>query len=254
MRYYQYIFSFSLLFASLGLLAQEKEEEVLIDPILIHLQGKLISRYDSQPVPFAYVVNLRSHGGTTTDSEGHFSIQMLNVDSLRISAMGYMREWTGIPSNQHQDSLFVIRLRPNVYTIGEVEVKGKTSFRQDWGGTGKPIDLSPELRGDAFNEKPTLLAAIFQPASFLQYHLSKKEKAKRQAREAVANQKDWERLSQLYNREMVLSITGLSDEEADDFMVWFNSKSLLNSRSTEYDVRAAITHQYRIYKAERNDE
>ena len=253
MRYFLYIFIFLFLFSSIYAMAQ-KEEEILIDPILIHLQGVLISNLDSLPVPYAHIVNLRTHGGTTTNAEGRFNIQMLNVDSLRISAMGYMREMITIPPNQNKDSIFVVLIRPIRYAIGEVVVKGRSPVNVGDLGTGKPVDISPELRGDAFNEKPPWYASIFSPASFLQYHMSKKEKEKRKIREAMVSEKDWERLSQLYNLKMVEEITGLTGEEADDFMIWFNSKSLLNSRSTEYDVRAAISHQYKIYKAERDEE
>ena len=254
MRHYQYILTFFFLFNTANLLAQESEE-ILIDPILIHLKGVLINRTDSTPVPFASVVNLRTHGGTTTNPEGRFSLQALNVDSLRISAMGYMREWIAIPPDQHQDSIFVIKLRPIVHALGEVTVVARSqSINNNWGGTGKPSDISPELRGDAFNSKPSLLAAVFAPASFLQYHLSRKEKAKRQARQTIVDQQNWERLSVLYNKDMVMNLTGLNDEDSDDFMIWFNAKSLLTSRSTEYDVRAAITHQYEIYKKEKNEQ
>ena len=254
MRYYQYIYTFFSLLISFNVFAQ-KENEILIDPILIHLKGVLISSADSLPIPYAHVVNLRTHGGTTTNAEGRFSIQMLNVDSLRISALGYMREWIAIPSNQNKDSILVVSIRPVRYAIGEVVVRGKSPTPSNLGelGTGKPVDISPELRGDAFNEKPPWYASIFAPASFLQYHLSRREKEKRMAREAMISEKDWEHLSQLYNLKMVEEITGLTGDAADNFMIWFNSKSLLNARSNEYDVRAAITQQYKIYTAEKNE-
>ena len=250
MKHYQYLNILFFLLISVNVFSQE--EEIIIDPILINLKGVLISKNDSLPVPYAHVVNLRTHGGTTTDAEGRFSIQMLNVDSLRISALGYMREWIAIPVNQNKDSTLIVSVRPIIYAIDEVTVRGRSPIYVGELGTGKPVDISPELRGDAFNSKPPWYASIFAPASFLQYHLSKKEKAKRMAREAMIAEKDWERLSQLYNLKTIEEMTGLTGEEADLFMIWFNSKSLLNARSTEYDVRAAISQQYKIYKAEKD--
>ena len=96
------------------------------------------------------------------------------------------------------------------------------------------------------------ILSIHSPVSLLHYYLSRKEKAKRQARKTIASQQDWERLSVLYNKEMVMNLTGLSNDDADDFIIWLNAKSLLASNSTEYDVRATITNQYGIYKNEKN--
>ena len=63
-------------------------------------------------------------------------------------------------------------------------------------------------------------------------------------------EKDWEALSKLYNKEIVEEITGLTGEKVDNFMVWLNSKSLLNTHSAEYDIRYIILSQLKIYRIE----
>jgi hypothetical protein len=47
-----------------------------------------------------------------------------------------------------------------------------------------------------------------------------------------------------------MELTGLNDTDADDFMLYINSKGLLSHMSTEYDVRAVIREQFKIYKQE----
>jgi len=47
-------------------------------------------------------------------------------------------------------------------------------------------------------------------------------------------------------------LTGLNDEEADEFMVWFNSQNVLPYTSTEYQVRASIREYFEIYKKKKN--
>ena len=47
-----------------------------------------------------------------------------------------------------------------------------------------------------------------------------------------------------------MELTGLNDPQADIFMTWFNSKNLLSHMSTDYDVRAAIVEQFKIYQNE----
>ena len=226
-------------------------QDDLIDPVLLHLKGKLVSKDDGLPVPYAHVVNMRTHGGTTTDSQGRFSMEVLNVDSLAISAMGFLKEYAHIPPFHNEDSLLVIQVNPIRYAIGEVKITGQANkVNMDGISTGKPVNIDPQLRGDAFNSKPPWYAAIFSPASFLQYHISRKEKQKREVRAAIISDKQWEYLSQFYNKEVVMSLTGLNELDADTFMIYFNSKSVLTPRSTEYDVREAILKQFEQYQQE----
>ena len=248
-----YIFTFVLLMVIQPVLAQDDDD--LIDPVLIQLKGTLVNNDDGSPVPYASIVNMRTHGGTTTDSRGRFTLETLNVDSLSISAMGFMKQYLRIPPKQHQDSLLVIQMRPIRYAIGEVKVTGEAKkINMEGVPTGKTVNISPELRGDAYNKKPSWLAAIFSPASFLQYHLSRSEKEKRNVREAMITEKQWEYLSQYYNKDMVMTLTGLNEQDADSFMVYFNSKSVLTPTSTEYDVRASIIKEFENYKKETQKE
>jgi hypothetical protein len=143
-------------------------------------------------------------------------------------------------------------LNPMNYNLGEVQVQGDRTKIDLGFETGKPTDIAPELRGDAFNENPPVLAALFNPISFWQYHLSKREKQKREVRKAMALEKNWEMHSKNYNKEMVMLLTGLSEPEADTFMVWFNGQNALPFTSSEYQVRAAILDYFELYKQEGN--
>lgn len=248
-----FVYLLFLFFLVLVFPVQAQEPDVLIDPILLRLRGRLVNKDDGLPVPYAHVVNLRTHGGTTTDEQGRFFLEMLNVDSLSISAMGYMKEYISIPPFQHEDSLLVIEVRPVRYAIGEVEVEGR-AIRPDLYGisTGKPDSISPELRGDAYNAPPPWYSALFSPASFLQYHLSGREREKRNTRQAIISNQQWEYLSQWYNKDMVMKLTGLDEQEADSFMIYFNAKSVLEPRFREYDVKAAIVREFENYQKEKN--
>ncbi|WP_163716382.1 hypothetical protein [Mangrovibacterium lignilyticum] len=230
----------------------QAQDEDIIDPVLIFLKARLVDKDDGSPVGYAHVVNMRTRGGTTTDVNGYFSMEMLNVDSLGITAMSYMKEYIHIPPYYNEDSLLTIYARPLRIAIGEVKVTGQgMKVNMDGVSTGKPDAIDPELRGDAFNKKPSILAALFSPASFLQYHLSKREKQKRDVRAAMISDAQWERLSQYYNKDVVMNLTGLNGAEADTFMIFFNQKSVLTAHSREYDVREAILKQYELYMQEK---
>jgi hypothetical protein len=239
-----------LLFAGHTSLAQV--DLSLVDPILVRLKGRIINTADSSGVPYANIVNNRYRGGTITSNNGYFTLDVLNIDSLIVTSVGYEKKVIYIPHNYMGQEVLTFTLNPVSYSVGEVEVKGKSQSLDLGLGTGKPVEIPPELRGDAFNEKPPIMAALFNPVSFLQYYLSDRERRKRDVREAMALQRNWEMHSQNYNKEMVMLLTGTNEAEADSFMVWFNAQNVLPYTSTEYEVRASIIYYYGIYRQEKN--
>jgi len=241
-----FILFLSLLWISA--VAQIDEEE--IDPMLINFKAQVISAADSSAVPYANIINNRTHSGTITNGEGYFSLEMLNIDSLIITSVGYEKSVLKVPRGYSEYNTFIFVIKPMNYAIGEVEVKGERQSMDLGLGAGKPIDLDPELRGDAFNERPPVLAAFFNPISYWQYHLSKKEKRKRRVREAMALEQNWELHSKNYNKEKVMMLTGLDELQADTFMIWFNGQNILPYTSTEYQIRASILEYFELYREE----
>lgn len=228
--------------------AQENSE---VDPMPIRLKGRILSFGDNIPVAYAHVINNRTHSGTISNAEGLFTMEMLNIDSLVISSLGFLKEDFKVPYNYNNDSIITFNLRPVSIAIRQVDVTGdKPKVNMDGIPIGKPVDIDPKLRGDAFNENPPIIAAFFNPISFWYYYLSKKEIRKRNVREAMLIEKNWELHSQNYNKEVVKSLTGLNDQQTEVFMIWFNSLDILPYTSTEYEVRSSIRKYFEIYKSE----
>lgn len=248
MKYQTFLFFLILFFCAGGLFAQDPED---IDPMPVKLKGQVLSLGDNSPVAYAYVLNFRTHSGVTTDEQGRFTMDMLNIDSLAISSLSYTKMTFRIPANYNENTVQVFYLKPVRFALPEVQVAGQQRKpNMDGVPMGKKLDLDPQLRGNAFNEKPPVLAAFFNPISFLQYYTSKKEKEKREARKAIITEKHWEVLSQFYTKKLVMELTGLSEERADELMIYINSKGLLSHMSNEYDVRSTIRGQYNLFKAE----
>ncbi len=229
-------------------LGQNFDDE--IDPLPIRLKGQIVNLEDGSPIPYAHVINMRTHGGTTTDVDGKFVLDMLNIDSLAISAMGFKKSYLQIDPKHNEQNLYIIRAIPIRFAIGEVEVTGQAQKPNLGLPEAKTLDISPELRGDAFNKKPPIIAALFSPVSFLRYYTSGEEREKRNVRQAIVSEEHWQMLSRYYTKDIVMNLTGLNEKEADQFMFYFNSKGILNHTSSEYQVRAAIIEQYKLYVAE----
>ncbi|RIJ50199.1 hypothetical protein D1614_05500 [Maribellus luteus] len=239
----------ALLFIALLLVlnARAQNNADMIDPMLIELKARLLSTADSSAVPYANIVLHRTHSGTITNNDGYFSLEMLNIDSLEVTSVGYKKTVLKIPSYYTGFETLNFYMEPVLYRVGEVTVEGQ-SRQLDYFEHGQPTVIPPELRGDAFNEKPPVLAAFFNPVSFWQYHLSKKEKRKRAVREDMAVMRNWEMHSLNYNKEMVIKLTGLNEAYADTFMVWFNGQNVLPYTASEYQVRASIVEYYLLFK------
>lgn len=237
-----------------GSLAHAQSDAPKLDSVFIMLKARLVDKGDGSPVAYAHIVNARTQQGTTTDNDGYFSLEMLKVDSLGILAIGYMKDYLHVPANYSPDSVFAFYARSLRFPLSEVEVTAnKKELEIEGLGTGKPVDISPELRGDAFNSKPFFLVAAKSPTSFLYYLLSGREKEKRKVRTSIAENERWEQLSKVYNREKVMELTGLNKQEADTFMIYFNQNYPIAKLSSEYDVRVAIFDQYSAYKREHNE-
>ena len=66
-----------------------QNEDFEVDPMLIELKAEILSVADSSGIPYANIILHRTHSGTITNGEGHFSLEMLNIDSLEVTSVGY---------------------------------------------------------------------------------------------------------------------------------------------------------------------
>ncbi len=235
------------IFASLITPAQTEE----VDPMPIKLKGQVLNLEDEMPVPNAIIMNMRTKATISADLQGRFTMDALNIDSLQITSLGYSKSVAHIPANYSEMNVLIIYAKPVRFSIPDVNVKGaQKKVNMDGVPVGKDTKVAPELRGDAYNKKPPVIAAIVNPASFIQYHLGKSEKEKRETRKAIVTERQWEMISQFYNKKLVQELTGLNNTEADYFMMYINGKGLLNEMRTEYDVRNIIKEQFKLYKAD----
>lgn len=228
--------------------AQDNEYEV--DPMLIELKAKILSTADSSAIPYANIILYRTHSGTITNGEGEFTLEMLNIDSLEVTSVGYKKIVLHIPSYYNGYEQLTFYMSPLVYNVGEVTVEGKAQSL-DYFEHGNPTEIEMKLRADAFNDKPSVLEAVISPLSFMQYH-GKREKRKRKVREDMALMKNWEMHTENYNKDIVVKLTGLNEAYADTFMVWFNGQNVLPYTASEYEVRAAITEYFQVFKLDYN--
>ena len=240
------IILFSFLLMAFHLNAQEA------DIYVVNIKGKIISDDGGEVVPYAHVINPRVHGGTTSNVDGMFSISMLTEDTLTIRAIGFV-DYQFTINEFPPKELYEIKLKPVRYLIDEVTISDNTQLKKRLGlPSAEPLDIPIELRANSFNEKPSVLAALLSPMSFLQYHLSDSEKAKRTTLIAIKNEKEWAEFSKYHNLENISRITGLKGEEADKFMIYCNMNNKLPYFASQMQIEFQIMDLYFQYKQLQN--
>ncbi|HNW51612.1 MAG TPA: carboxypeptidase-like regulatory domain-containing protein [Prolixibacteraceae bacterium] len=237
---------FFLLFLSfLSAKAQE------IDLYVVTIKGVIVGADDGEPIPYVHVINPREHSATTTNADGYFSISMLTDDTLIIKSIGY-EEYHFKLKEFPPKELYKIILNPVRYKLNEITVKGDAGLKKKLGlpdaGT---LDIPIELRGSDYNKKPPLIAAFFNPVSYLNYHLNGEEKEKRATLKAIKNNEEWIQFSAYFNLENIKRITGLKDEEADRFMIYCNLNNRLPYFASQMEVEFEIMDLYFKYKKEK---
>jgi hypothetical protein len=219
---------------------------------MVKVSATVIDQGAKTGVPYANVINQRIRGGTMTDAEGKFSLQADPSDTLTFKSLGYKDKLVPVSEilAQKQDSAIII-ITPIRYLLEQVDVQGE-ALKVNMTGIpqGKPNPIPASLRSD-FAGKPSPLAAVFHPASFLNYKFSKSEKEKRATLSAIRSEKQWAIFSLVYNKDALQRITGLTGQALDDFMVYCNANNNLPVGATTYEVQVRVTEVYEQYKKEK---
>ena len=218
-----------------------------IDPIQIELKAIILSSADSTGIPYANIVLQRTYSGAITNRDGFFSLEMLNIDSLEVTSIGFKKLAIKIPPYYRGYETLTFYMQPILYNVGEVTVSG-SNHTPEFFEHGKPTDTPVELRGDAFNSKPSLFQSLKSPGSSLQYFFSRKEKEKRKVRASIEQNKQWKAFSEIYNKEVIMEVTGLNEAYADTFMIWLNAQKVLSYSDSEYKVKTSISKYFPEFK------
>jgi hypothetical protein len=224
---------------------------------MVNIKGQLIDEVTKEGVGYAQVLNLRIRGGTMTDANGKFSVQADPSDTLTFKSLSYKDKKVPVSEIIAKGKDFVqIMLSPVRILVGQIDIKGVAPKVNMTGvPIGKSVSTPVELRSDYFASKPTILAAIFQPMSFLSYHLSKSEKEKRATLTAIHSEREWQILSLVYNKDVIQKISGFTKDSLENFMLFCNAYNGLPVNATSYEVEKRIRelmNEYRNRKPKEN--
>ena len=92
-----------------------------------YLSGKIIDATTKEALPFVNIVySSTKYLGTSTDIDGKFVIRTSeNIQTLKISFLGYKNKTVDVSSYINTNKKIVIRLNPDIYHLPSVTVHGK---------------------------------------------------------------------------------------------------------------------------------
>ena len=211
------------------------------------LKGQVLNMEDEAPVVNAVVSNQRTKETVTADLEGRFAINALITDSLELSSLGFSKQTIAIPASYSVTDILIIHIRPLSFLLPDVRING--NYQKPILKVEK-IDVSPYFRNDFMKEKPAEEKAYQNQISLLKVPLYGKEQPSRKSRNVMKADKQWAAVSKIYNVDLVRELTGLNTTEADNLMMFMNSKLLFSKMTTKENASFIILEQFTIYKKE----
>jgi hypothetical protein len=227
--------------ATIGM-AQKTEEKFI--PLV---KGQIFNIEDGSQVSFAVVTNHRTKASVSANTYGIFEINALVTDSLEISSLGFQKETIAIPAIYNVSDVLTLYARPLSFLIPDINVTVKKEQLK--------IDkenriTSPYFRNEIMKEKPASEKAYDNQLTLLSISFGGKERAKQKVQEAEEKDRQWTSLSRIYNKNLVIALTKLNNTEADNFMMYLNSKNLAKRMTTKQNATYTILQQFKIYKDE----
>lgn len=213
------------------------------------IRGQILNIEDKSPVAGAIVTNQRTKVSVSADSEGRFAINAFLSDSLETGSLGFHKETVSIPAIYSISDILTIYAKPYSFLLPEINISiKKEQLKID----AKNRIVSPYFRNDMMKEKPISEKIYDNQISFLKIPFSTKKSTNPKIREAEGSESEWNSISRFYNKETIIKLTGLNSTEADNLMMYINSKKLFERMTTKENATYTILEQFKIYKTEKH--
>jgi len=215
----------ALLFTVLHLAMQAQPEKLIVPSVPkefpVRVAIRLVDMNTAKPVPYAAVRILGTKRGLTADSNGFFTLVLVQKDTLKISSLGYNDVYF-IKDPSRQTSYYeVVPMRSKIFELDAVQIMARRSkdltnpmLRWEYRAKFQPkIWLFHTPNGE-----PPEPASLMSPISYLYERYGRRGKAARKLKDMVAERARKKRVAQKYNAVKVQQWTGLLDDEINEFM------------------------------------
>lgn len=252
--YKKFLFIFLLLFAFLLSFVQGQD----IDNT-VKLTGQILNEENGEPVPFVHIINADSRQGTASDMDGKFNLLIEEGDTLTFSAVGYENLIFVADESRLENGYVKILLFPAITQLDQVDVfafKDAASLKRHILSMDLPAENNKKIHiPGAYDgpKKPVKPGLDFSngigfsgPISMIQNVFSKRAKEERKYHEVQQDYQKQKLIDAKFNRELVEEVTGLQDDDLDEFMVYCNQKISTDFiiASNDYQIILAVNKCY----------
>ncbi len=212
-------------------------------PQKVTISGKAYNGEDRNlPLPKLMVINSATNQGFFADSEGKFTLQANQSDTLVFSAQGFMIKKISLKDSAAKSTYFIeVPIFKMHYTLKEITVFETRSLSQ----IQKDID---RLGIKSTYKTQGVADAMYSPITYLYERFSKLEKSKRKVAEWENEDLKREVLKDLFKIYIKNDIIDLSTEEFDAFIMYLNLSDDFIINSSQYELVMAIKGKYESFK------
>lgn len=230
---------FVVLILSPGSLAQTSESSII-------LKGLVIDKRDSTVIPNVHIINLNRIRGTTSGSDGSFSILVNKGDSILFQAVGFITDTLAVNTEiLNSEKIVIVPLRDKTYQLPTVDVYPYATFAEfkhaflNFEDPEPPLDL--QLPPAEFQPDPgdAVGLVIPGPITALYERFSRRGREMAKFKEITDEAELARRASRVVNPEVIKRLTGIEDEQ--EYYIFLDFCNM----SYEYIVN---TKDYLVYQ------
>lgn len=229
----------------------------------VNLSGEIINKEDGEIVPYVHIINATTNEGTTSDLSGKFSLTINRSDTLIFSAVGFEKYSLTLVDNEIKSRDYYIRilLDQSSYELAPVNIyafKDEAGFKQDILNMQLPDPANSKIvipgayEGPAAPKDLNSNFSLGSPITAIANVFSKEAKELRKYGKVLKDAPKQKALNEKYNLEVVKEITGLKDEELNQFMHFCKIPEDYILKANDYEIILAVNACYKEFLETKN--
>ncbi|MCT4588387.1 MAG: hypothetical protein N4A71_11230 [Carboxylicivirga sp.] len=232
----------------------------------VWLHGKIVRESDHKAIPLAQIASYKKLNMFAADSTGEFKVILDADDSIKVVSLAFESKVFRLDSlNIESDQMYLFPLKQTSYEIQQVDINSNRHYRAYKDKLGAELaereEMDLMLPGDielgrkpdmplddlpTYRSKPSVTAAVFQPANFIYYYASKSEKQKRRMMKLRKQDKQRNMLTV----HMMAEVSGLKDEALQEFVIYCNANIKFSKKDTPLSVKYKVIDLFKAFKDE----
>ncbi len=219
------------------------------------LKGFVIDERDSTVISNVHIINLNRVTGTTSNTDGSFSIMVNKGDSILLQAVGFITDTLAVTAEiWESEKRLIVPLKDKTYQLPAVEVYPFATFAEfkhaflNFEDPEPPVDL--QLPSTEFQPDPgdAVGFVIPGPITALYDRFSRRGREMAKYQEVTEEAELARKASRIVNPDVIKRLTGIESEQEYYIFLDFCNMSyeyIVNTKA--YIVYQSILHCYEQY-------